>query len=236
MSIFGRLLLAVLVSGLVSGLVMAAIQQWRIVPLILVAETYERAEAPATAEAHSDGHSHAEGAQGAAEQWAPADGLERNLLTLAADLFAAFGFAFLVGGASLLSGFPITAKNGFVWGLAGFVVFQLAPALGLPPELPGMPSSDLMPRQLWWLSAAAATAAGIYVIARFRNYAALGVGAVLVLAPQFFAPPVESSAASAVPAVLASQFASAALFTGLVFWLTLGTVFGWYVERFPLQR
>src|SRR3974390_3265881 len=41
--------------------------------------------------------------------------------------------------------------EGLMWGLAGFAVFTLAPGLGLPPELPGVPAAPLLSRQLWWV-------------------------------------------------------------------------------------
>ena len=46
-----------------------------------------------------------------------------------------------------------------MWGLAGFAVFTIAPGLGLPPELPGVPAAPLLSRQIWWVTAVLATAA-----------------------------------------------------------------------------
>ena len=61
MALFQRLFFAVLLAGLISGAAMAALQQWRVVPLILEAETYENA-APAahTHEAGTPAHEHDE--------------------------------------------------------------------------------------------------------------------------------------------------------------------------------
>ena len=59
--------------------------------------------------------------------------------------------------------------------MAGFAVFMLAPSLGLPPELPGMPAAELGPRQVWWLLTAAATAAGLALLA-FRRTPVWAVG------------------------------------------------------------
>src|SRR3954465_9235467 len=47
MKLFQRMFFAVLLAGLISGLGLAAIQQWRVAPLILAAETYEEADAAA---------------------------------------------------------------------------------------------------------------------------------------------------------------------------------------------
>ena len=40
----------------------------------------------------------------------------------------------------------------------GFLVFGLAPGLGLTPELPGMLAEELSKRQAWWICTALATA------------------------------------------------------------------------------
>ncbi|MEI2612914.1 MAG: CbtA family protein [Candidatus Promineifilaceae bacterium] len=42
------------------------------------------------------------------------------------------------------------------------LAFQLAPAFGLPPELPGMAAADLGARQVWWCGTALATGVGIF--------------------------------------------------------------------------
>jgi predicted cobalt transporter CbtA len=45
------------------------------------------------------------------------------------------------------SGHDLDARRGLLWGLGGFAALHLAPAVGLPPELPGMASADLAARQ-----------------------------------------------------------------------------------------
>lgn len=236
MALFQRLFFAVLLAGLISGATMAALHQWRVVPLIVAAEAYEGVEAPADhaheagTPAHSDdeatpAHSHDD------DEWMPADGMERNLFTAATGIFAALGFAFFLSAASVLSGFEVTARNGVLWGLAGFAIFQLAPAFGLPPELPGMPAADVVARQLWWWGTAAATATAIYGIARFQNAAAIAIGIVLILAPHLIGAPQPADHSSAVPAPLAAAFAANTLFTGLAFWLVLGPLYGYLATR-----
>lgn len=232
MALFQRLFFAVLIAGLISGAAMAALQQWRIVPLILEAETYENAAPaePAAAEhAHEAGtpaHDHG------GEEWAPADGIERSLFTMAATVFASLGFAFLLSAASVLTGFEVTARNGVLWGMAGFAVFQLCPALGLAPELPGMPAADLVARQIWWWGTALATATAIFGIARFRNWPAVAVGVVLILLPHIIgAPQLVGEHHSDVPAHLATEFAATTLFVGFAFWAMLAPLYGYLVER-----
>jgi cobalt transporter subunit CbtA len=236
MALFQRLFFAVLLAGLISGAAMAALQQWRVVPLILAAEAYEGVEAQA-AHAHEDGtpaHTHDDAAPAhdhGDDEWMPGDGVERTFYTAASGIFAALGFAFVLSAASVLSGVDVTVRNGVLWGLSGFAVFQLAPAFGLPPELPGMPAADVVARQLWWWGTAAATATAIYGMAKFQNLAAVGVGIVLIVVPHLIGAPQPAEHASAVPAPLAAAFAANTLFTGLAFWLILAPLYGYLVER-----
>lgn len=232
MRLFQRIFFAAVLSGLAAGLAMSAVQQWRVAPLILAAEVYENAapEEPAVAE-----HSHEAGAaahEHDEDAWAPQDGAERIFYTVLANLLGCIGFAFVLAAVSVLSGIEITARNGVIWGLGGFIALQLAPALGLPPELPGMPAADLVARQVWWVGTAVATGAGMLAIAKLRNWTGIAIAAVLILAPHVIgAPQLVGEHASAVPANLATQFAAATLATGALFWLIVGPLFGWLNER-----
>ena len=241
MKLFQRIFFAAVLAGLAAGLAMSAVQQWRVAPLILAAEVFENAapEAPAVAEhSHEAGtpeHSHettAPAHEHDEDAWAPQDGAERIFYTVLANLLGCIGFAFLLAAASVLSGIEITARNGVIWGLGGFVALQLAPALGLPPELPGMPAADLVARQVWWLGTAVATGAGMLAIAKLRNWTGIVIAALLILAPHVIgAPQLAGEHASAVPANLATSFAAATLATGALFWLTVGPLFGWLNAR-----
>lgn len=242
MKLFQRIFFAAVLSGLAAGLAMSAVQQWRVAPLILEAELYENA-APAEAaadHAHEEGaapHTHDATAAPADDHhhdedaWAPQDGAERIFYTVLANTLGAIGFAFLLAAVSVLSGIEITARNGVIWGLGGFVALQLAPALGLPPELPGMPAADLVARQVWWLGTAAATGAGILAVAKLRNWTGIGIAVVLILAPHIIGAPAAPHEPSGVPAHLATSFASASLAAGAVFWLIAGPLLGWLNER-----
>lgn len=232
MKLFQRIFFAAVLAGLAAGLAMSALQQWKVTPLILAAETFETAE-PA-AHTHEEGaapHTHDEDA------WAPQDGVERTAYTVLANVLGCIGFALLLAATSVLAGLPITAANGVIWGIGGFIAFQLAPALGLPPELPGMPAADLGARQLWWWGAALATGAGLLTVAKLRNWTGIGIAALLLLTPHIIgAPQLTGEHASAVPAHLATQFAAAALATGALFWLTVGPLLGWLSERFARRE
>ena len=239
----GRTLFAALLAGLAAGLVMSVVQQWRVVPLIIAAEQFEggghdhaaapqagtasqagATEAPA-AGAPAANHDHA-GHDHGAGAWAPSGDGERLVFTLIANAGAGVGFALLMAALSLILNVPVTPANGFLWGLAGFSVFMLAPAVGLPPELPGMPAADLFERQVWWWATAALTALGIGLMALAKPWALKLAGIALIAAPHLWGAPPIADMDSAVPAALATAFAANALATGIVFWLTLGVALG----------
>ena len=67
--------------------------------------------------------------------------------------------------------------------VSGFTVFFLAPAIGMPPEIPGAEVAQLQGRQLWWLLTVMCTGAGLGLIAFGRNVALNGVGIVVLLVP-----------------------------------------------------
>jgi cobalt transporter subunit CbtA len=242
MKLFQRLFFAAVLAGLAAGLVMTGIQQWRVVPLILQAEVYEDADAAAEAMHEHDHGAAAVAAEAAvaaahqhgdeADAWSPANGFERTGYTVLADLLASIGFAFLLAATSVVSGLPVTARNGIVWGLCGWLTFHLLPAFGLPPEVPGMPAADLFTRQVWWWGTALTAAAAFYLIARYRSWPAIAVAAVLLLAPQVIGAPKPPEAESSVPAELATTFAASALTASAAFWLILGPLYGWLFARF----
>ena len=228
---FRNLFLAALVAALCAGLATSAFQAWRVTPLIFVAESYEGGAAE---EAHS--HDHAEGEAVEAhshgdDEWAPQDGFERTAFTVASNLLMAAGYALIIGAVSVLFNLPITFANGLLWGLGGFAAFSLAPALGLPPGMPGMPTADTFARQVWWFTAAIGTGAGLVLVAKFRAAWALALAVALILIPQLIAAPVAPDDPSGVPPRLTAEFVSAVLYNSAIFWTVLGLAFGWAADR-----
>lgn len=225
----GRVILAALLAGVAAGLIMGVIQHFKLTPLILEAEVFETA----------GGHSHetttateptsAEAAE--PEEWGPQDGWERTLFTTAASMAAGAGFAAVLTGIALLSGIPLTARNGLLWGLAGFIAVNLAPAAGLPPKLPGMPVAELLARQIWWVGTIVATGAGIYLIAIKRQSWAIAVGVALVIAPHAIGAPQTATNESAVPAGLAIAFTANSIAAAAAFWCVIGVFAGIALER-----
>ena len=144
MTIFRNVVFVAALAGLVAGIVMAALQAYATVPLILQAETFENAAAPAEA-APAEDHSHDAGTPAHShdeEGWAPADGFERFFYTSLANIVTGIGFALVLVAVSEFAGGIGSWRQGLFWGFAGFAVFTLAPGLGLPPELPAMPAAD----------------------------------------------------------------------------------------------
>jgi cobalt transporter subunit CbtA len=247
MSALRQLLAAALCAGILAGILAAAMHQLGTVPLILEAETYERAAAqaqpavsqpavsqPAVSQpAAPDSHGAGEHRHAAGEPWEPETGLERAAYTLAADVLAGIGFALLLAAGIAVRGHGVSWRDGLFWGLAGFVVFALAPGLGLPPEIPGAVAAPLTDRQLWWTATAGLPAGGLALLAFSRRpaYAALGI-ALLVLPQVYGAPQPPDDASAAAPASLARQFAVAATVTSLVFWAALGVMTGYCYRRF----
>ena len=108
---------------------------------------------------------------------------------------------------------------------------SLAPAAGLPPELPGMPAADLDARQIWWAATIAATGAGIAMLALRRETWATAAGAVLIALPHLIGAPAATEHASAVPAGLASLFTANALAAAALFWCAIGLSLGFALDR-----
>ncbi|MBS7545604.1 CbtA family protein [Ancylobacter oerskovii] len=237
MSLFRTILLVALVAGIATGVASAAVHLVTTVPLILKAETFEGGEAAADTHAHAAGeaHDHEAGApahdHGDGDEWAPADGFERNAFTVVASILTAFGFGLLLVAATELKGGLSSWREGILWGLAGFAVFTLAPGLGLPPELPAMPAADLMARQLWWIGTAVATAAGLALLVFGRSplFAALGAGAILL--PHLVGAPQPVSHDSPIPESLHHSFVVASVAVSFLFWVLLGGLSGWLRPR-----
>lgn len=204
-----RLLVAALIAGGASGVLLGIAQVAFITPLILEAEVHERRDS-----------SRQEFAQPA---WAPKNGVERNAYTVLFSALAGIGFALLLNAGMLLRG-RTGIKQGLLWGCAGFAVFSLAPALGLPPELPGVPAANLLGRQTWWLGTVLATALGLSCIAFSRRPWARALGTIALVVPHLIGPPGGVVLGESFVAHLERAFVATSLLTMFVFWVTLGAL------------
>ena len=225
-----------LLAGVGAGVVGWGVHMAATTPLILEGEVYEgAADASAPAAAEATAHTHdANTAEHShdAEAWAPADGWERNLYTLGADVVTGVGFAFLLTAAIVLLGRGADWRRGLLWGLAGFASFSLAPAFGLPPELPGTEAAPLVDRQLWWIGTAVATGAGLLAAARLRNVYGYAIAVVLIAAPHVIGAPQPETPGGLAPEELERKFILVTIATSLVFWLVLGVLTGAFFKRY----
>lgn len=232
-----RVLSAGLLAGLLAGMAVAVLQNFTTTPLILAAEVFENAPEkaaslaePAVFKVSADARPlllvHAE-EHGQAEEWAPNDGIERILYTSTATIAASIGFAFLLLAGMLLAGDQITPRQAMIWAAAGFVTTGLAPAVGLSPELPGMPAADLAARQSWWLVTAVMTAAALWLFLRSDDIRVRGLAIVLLIAPHIIgAPHLMGGEEAKVPAELAARFAATSLAVHAALWIATGFAVG----------
>ena len=235
MSLFRNIVLAAMIAGFLSGLLLTVMQSFATIPLIIHAETFEGGEAEAD-HGHDATHSHDEAAAADhhhdSEAWMPADGLERFFYTAAANMLAGIGFALVLLTAAEALGGLKDWRRGLMFGLAGFLAFSLAPGLGLPPELPGMPAADLEARQAWWIATAVCTAVALGLLAFTRSPLLAVLAIVLLVAPHLIGAPHPTSHETAVPADLHARFVAAVLATSLIFWAALGAIAGLARNRF----
>ncbi|MAN79066.1 MAG: cobalt transporter [Magnetovibrio sp.] len=245
----GRIFAVALLAGLAAGLAVSVVQQFTTTPLILHAEEFEtkphaalggHAQVDLAARgltggrvylAHATGD-HAPGA--AAESWAPEDGLERTLFTTLTNVLTAIGFALVLTAVIFMRGRPVDGRQGVLWGIAGYAVVSLAPALGLPPELPGSMAAELTGRQGWWVLCAVLTAAGLGLMFLGAKRWMPWAGGALLALPHVMGAPHADAMGGPVPPELAAHFVAASLVTAAAFWAFLGFATGTLAQRFKL--
>ncbi|MDX1484608.1 MAG: CbtA family protein [Alphaproteobacteria bacterium] len=222
----GRILSAGIVAGLIAGAVGFGTQMLKVIPLIEKAETYETA-----ARARALLRDKPAGAKVVALPAKP-DPLIRAGLTLIASLLTGVGFGLVLAGAIAFSGRRPGAAEGLLWGAGGYTAFVLAPALVLPPHLPGMAEADLVLRQIWWLAVAGTTALGL-ALAAFGargKVRLLGIG--LLALPFVLAGPAPGQGQGApLPAELVAGFVAASLAASAAFWAVLGIGVSMLIRR-----
>lgn len=235
-----RLLTSALIAGAAAGLIAALLQLVFVQPVLLHAELYEGGELThfaAPAEGHDHGHDavadadHDHGAApaatGAAGHEAPPFGIDpaRDGLSVLFSILVYAGYGMLLIAAIALAearGWRVTARQGILWGLAGFVAVQLAPAFGLAPELPGMAAADIGARALWWVATVVLSAAALWLIAFGQGWGAWAAAIVLIALPHLVGAPHPAEFTGPTPPELAAQFAGRALGAGLIAWAVLG--------------
>lgn len=245
MMMFRRIFFTALIAGILGGLAISVVQEFTTTPVILHAETFENATPDAAAPAATlnrglsltrPAHAHGDTAHGEEDAaWGPENGIERSLYTALANILTGVGFALVLTACFSLAGRPVDGRTGVLWGLAGFGAISLAPALGLPPEVPGAMAADLGGRQSWWMICVAATALGLWLMI-FRRGAAWAIGGiVLIAAPHLIGAPQPDKIGGPVPPELAAHFVAASLVTAAIFWCTIGWLSGTFWQRFSAR-
>jgi cobalt transporter subunit CbtA len=242
--LFRNLVFSALFVGLISGGLSTAVQFFQVIPIIISAEAFEGEPAPATTSEKTE-HNQASHEHATKEEWGPEDGLERTAYTLLTNILTAIGFALLILTAIVASQKPddnskLNWRHGILWGLSGYVIFFVAPALGLPPEIPGTTAAPLETRQIWWIFAVICTAVGIGGVMFVKQpwrWALLGL---LVIPHLVGAPHITEMFADKPPAVaaeltvLTQQFIIATAISTATLWIALGITSVWTAKRFVL--
>jgi cobalt transporter subunit CbtA len=222
--VFTRIVSAAGLAGLLCGVLLTALQQLQIAPLILDAERYERAATHPSSTSH-EAASPAPGVDAAQ----PPPGFVRTLQSALANIAVAIGFGLLLASAMSLRT-RMGWRAGIAWAAAGYATFFFAPALGLPPRLPGAATAPLVARQLWWAMTVAGTAAGLWLMLLQANRALRLLGAALLIVPHAIGAPQPLSDEHTVPADLEQRFIVATFLANAVFWLALGVATGYFLD------
>jgi len=228
-----RILLVAIAAGVFAGAFVTAAQSFKVIPLIHEAETYENA-APEKAVASVSDSQSVTPVTANADDWSPQNGFERVAFTLLTNVLTGVGFGFLLTAVIVFAGFGISWTTGILWGIGGFLAFSFIPAIGLPPEMPGMVAADIVERQIWWVAAVACALIGMGLLAFGKNVALKTLGVVIIAIPQVVGAPHINLAevSSSVPAELAAQYVVATLLTTALFWIVLGASVGGLLQRY----
>ncbi len=238
-----RMLTSALVAGCAAWLLAAVLHFAFVQKYILLGEEYETGAAvhyagvaPATeAAVTTEAHSH-DGAEPAHDH---GDGEEVSTVTRNLWTTVFFGLVYVAYALILVAGFglarvygkTITARAGLVWGIAGFAAFQLAPAMGLAPELPGTLAADLGARQVWWWGTVASTAIGLGLLGYGRGLVTTAIAVVLLVAPHVIGAPELEGFSGVAPPEVAAAFSARVLGVGLAVWALMGWVAGFVWAR-----
>jgi len=243
----------VLLAGFLAGILVSGAQMLKVTPLILQAEKYEVGTEVVPHTHQQSGITHEHELNGVAldvhasmkdthaaeavsvdhsdESWVPEDGAERIFYTGISNIVTGIAFSLMLVAVYLLRGKPVNMNSGLLWGAAGFLIFSGSPALGLPPELPGMTAAALDARQTWWIGTVIATAIGIGLFSETKTILPKIAAVLLLAAPHLIGAPHPLLFESNVPAELSAQFAIASLFTSAFFWMVLGASTGYFYQK-----
>jgi cobalt transporter subunit CbtA len=220
---FKNLLLVGLLAGVLSGSLLTLLQAFTVLPVIHQAEQYE-SQSPTLA-LEEGKHDHDDG-----DDWKPHEGWERLGFTWLANISIASGFALIMAGVMSIHR-PKTWFQSILFGMAGYYAFFLAPALLLPPELPGADSPSLESRQAIWLFTVVAALAGIYLIVLMTKAWQRLLGLLSLASPFALFSLEEARYLSPVPLDLVEKFTRLALITNAIHWMVIGLLVYWLFKK-----
>jgi cobalt transporter subunit CbtA len=221
-----NLISSAVLAGVAAGLIAALLQFAFVIPTLLEGELYESG---ARIHFATDGSTQS-------DKGAPALGgdLTRHVMTVAFNIVTFAGYGLILLAAMVFAAekgrASLTPRAGLIWGIAGFIAVQLAPAIGLPPELPGTPAAEVAPRQIWWFCTILATAAGLALIAFAKGPIALA-GIALILVPHIIGAPHLDTYYGIAPPELSAHFVTLSLGVALAGWSSLGFFCAWFWTR-----
>jgi cobalt transporter subunit CbtA len=236
-----RMIVSAVFAGVAAGLIAALLHFAFVQKYILLGEMYETG-AVTHFSSGSSAHDHAEPVADTEPLVEPAAGHSDHHAIGAADwqrngltalfmliLYTSYGLLLTAGFAFANSlGRKIGPSEGMMWGLTGFAAFQLAPAMGLAPELPGTIAADLGARQVWWWGTVIGTGSGIALLAYGRKIWMFVLAGALLALPHVIGAPEPEGYFGAAPPEIAAAFAARVLGVALVVWACLG----WFAGHF----
>ena len=226
---FKNIFVSAVVCGAIAGVLATAMQMLLVTPLLMEAELFETGQST-----HFIIDGSPESPMKHVNIW---EDPYRHLMTLFFNLVTFTGFGFILIAAMALfqkRGFSLSKAEGIVAGVSGFIVFQLAPSVGLPPELPGTISVAVGLKQAWWIMTILSTTVGILLLFLGKYKVVSGAGIIFIIIPHLIGHPKLETYFGVAPPELAAEFASRALAVSLVTWIILGVIssqFWKYLEK-----
>ncbi len=213
-------------AGVGVGVVAALLQLALVVPLIVEAELFESG-----ARVHFPEGGSPQSERGATGVWAEP---LRHIYTIGFSAVTFTAYAFLMIAGFLLAerfSHEITARRGLIWGLCGAIAVVLAPAVSMPPELPGAIGAEVGPRQVWYLSCVVLTLIGLSQIAFGTRGVYIVTAPVFLLAPHVIGAPHLDTYFGIAPPELASDFVARVIGVALISWALLGLATAYFWTR-----
>lgn len=226
---FKNIFVSAVVCGAIAGVLATVMQMLLVTPLLMEAELFETGQSM-----HFITDGSPESPIKHVDIW---EDPYRHLMTLCFNLVTFTGFGFILVAAMAFfqkRGFTLSKAEGIVAGVSGFIVFQLAPSVGLPPELPGTIGVTVGLKQTWWIIAILSTTVGILLLFLDKHKVVSGVGIIFITIPHLIGHPKLETYFGVAPPELAAEFASRALAVSLIAWIILGVIssqFWKYLEK-----